>query len=150
MNQTVRKTSRPSSATRADDRPAPARLRPVEPTRIATAAENRVARRATRYAELRKMQDEIAAELREASADLIEDMKATGTDRVLTAHGLVSFLPETAPKKVPDVDAAVALLESKNIPQPPTMAAWLARHELVMPEKTKAGLPDRLEFRRSK
>lgn len=114
------------------------------------AAAIRAAREADRYAELRVKQAEIEAEIKALSYELVEDMKAAGKERFSTEHGLVSFLPATAAKEVPDVDAAVALLEARGIPQPPTMEDWLARHGLTMPKKAKAGLPDRVEFRRSK
>lgn len=110
----------------------------------------RAAREADRYAELRVRRAEIETEEKSLSYELIEDMKLAGKERFSTEHGLVSLLPATAAKEVPDEEAAVALLVSKGIPLPPTMEEWLKRHGLAVPKKAKAGLPDRIEFRKAK
>lgn len=167
MNQparasSARRSSRasapPESTTRPRDpwshqvAPPPA---PVEETRRERetgdpAAAIRAAREADMYAQLRVQRARVDEEIERLSSELIEDMKAAGKERFSTEHGLVTFLPATEARAVPDVDAAVALLEQHGIPQPPTMEEWLSRHGLAMPKKAKAGLPDRIEFRRSK
>jgi hypothetical protein len=155
-NGPARRSSRASAAPESQTRPTLARVesRPAPPTEArAVTRENvaiRAAREADRYAELRVKQAEIEAEVKALSCELIEDMKDAGKERFATEHGLVSFLPATDARAVPDEAAAVALLESKGIPLPPTLEDWLARHGLAMPKKAKAGLPDRIEFRRSK
>jgi hypothetical protein len=154
-----RSVSRASAPPESETRPNLARVAPppepaIESPRMHDergdpAAAIRAAREADRYAELRVKQAEIDAEVKSLSCDLIEDMKEGKKDRFSTEHGLVSYLPATPAKEVPDVDAAVALLEARGLPQPPTMEDWLARHDLAMPKKAKVGLPDRIEFRRS-
>lgn len=159
MNRPARVSSarRSSRAPESETRPTVAKIAPppapaVESRRAEgdPAAAIRAAREADRYAELRVRQAELEAELKALSCELIEDMKAAGKERFSTEHGLVSFLPATDAREVPDPEAAVALLESKGIPQPPTMEDWLQRHGLTIPKKAKAGLPDRIEFRKTK
>ncbi len=110
----------------------------------------RAAREADEYAEIRTRIDALTEEKKELEAKLIADMRASEKRRFTTERGLVSFLPATEPGgEVVDQEAAIALLESKGIPLPPTLEEWLGRHGLAAPKKQKKELPDRIEFRKS-
>jgi len=129
--------------------PAPPPPEETSPVRSDPAAAIRAAREADEYAALRVRLAEIDAEKKELEARLVEDMKRAGKTRFSTEHGLVSFLAATVGGEIVDEAAAVALLESRGLPQPPTLEEWLRRHELDVPKKVKKGLPDRIEFRKA-
>jgi hypothetical protein len=90
--------------------------------------------------------DEFTREKERIRVRLIEAMKAANKKNFNTMHGRVTLLDATESKPVADEKAAVALLESRGIPQPPTMEAWLAQHRIPMPTKDRPGLPDRIKF----
>lgn len=94
--------------------------------------------------------DEFTAEKERIEVELIAAMKVADKRNYNTMHGRVSLLLATEDKQVPDMDAAVALLEKHGIPQPPTMEAWLAQHRLTVPTKSKKGLSDRIKFEPNK
>lgn len=79
-------------------------------------------------------QAEIEAEVKAIATRLVIDMKAADKKSFVTEHGLVTFLSATPSHPVPDIDAATLLL---------------AKHGEKMPTKPKAGMPDRIEFRKS-
>jgi hypothetical protein len=110
---------------------------------------------ADEYDSIRVKQAEFDAEEKRIKEQLIAAMKAAHKEHFNTMHGRVSLLKATESKEVPDEKAAVALLAKHGIPQPPTMAEWLARHRdsegkpLQMPMTTKEGMPDRIKFEKN-
>lgn len=146
------KHERPSSPPASQTRPrlATTRPEPVDETTPDTFAAIDAARLADDYDSIRVKQEEFAREEESIRTRLIEAMKAANKKNFNTLHGRVTLLEETESKQVADEKAAVALLESRGIPQPPTMEAWLAQHRIPMPMTTKKGLPDRIKFELNK
>lgn len=151
MRNLTKKTERsapPASQTRP--KLATTRPEPADETTPDTYAAIDAARLADEYDAIRVKQEEFAREEESIRKRLIDSMKSSGKKNFNTMHGRVTLLESTESKPVPDMDAAVALLEKHGIPQPPTMEAWLAQHRLAMPTKPKAGLPDRIKFEMNK
>jgi hypothetical protein len=123
---------------------------PVDETTPDTFTSIDAARLADDYDAIRVKLEEFGREEERIRLQLIEAMKTSCKKNFNTMHGRVSFLEKTEDKQVADEKAAVALLESRGIPQPPTMEAWLAQHRIPMPMTTKKGLPDRIKFEMNK
>lgn len=136
----------PESQTRPVTRAQPP---PEPPAEKVDAIAIRAARTADEYAKVRVEQIELEERKRSLETLLKRDMSVADRKRFITAHGLVSYTPAGSPKDVLDLEAAVALLEARGIPQPPTMEDWLKQHGLAMPTKVKAGTPEKIEFRRA-
>lgn len=122
---------------------------PEPPTEPVDAVAIRAARRADEYAELRVEQAALEERRRTLEEALKRDMSAAQKKRFVTQYGLVSYTPAGQDKSVVDADASVALLESRGIPQPPTLEDWLKQHGLTVPTKIRPGVPEKIEFRRA-
>lgn len=140
-----------SSAPASQTRPklATARPEPIDEPRSDFAAARDAARLADDYDALRVKIAEFEAMEADLRPRLIAAMKAADKKHFNTMHGRVSLLDATDDKQVADEKAAVALLESRGLPQPPTMEAWLAQHRIPMPMTTKKGMPDRIKFEKN-
>jgi hypothetical protein len=152
----VTKTDRsPPPASQTRPKLAQTRPEPVDEPLPETFTAIDAARFADDYDAIRTKQIEFEAEEERLRVLLIVAMPASGKKNFNTMHGRVSFLPKTEGKQVPDEKAAVALLASHGIPQPPTLEVWLAQHRdsegkpLQMPMKPKEGMPDRIKFEKN-
>ena len=146
----VMKAEKPAPASQTRPRLATTRPEPVDEPLPEIVASREAAILADDYDAIRVKLDEFTAEKERLEELLIAAMKRADKRNFNTMHGRVSLLAATDEKQVPDMDAAVALLEKHGIPQPPTMEAWLAQHRLTVPTKTKKGLSDRIKFEPNK
>lgn len=146
------KVERPSTPPASQTRPRLMSTRPdpVDETTPDTLAAIDAARLADEYDAIRIKQEEFAREEERVRIRLIEAMKASNKKNFNTMHGRVTLLESTDDRQVADEKAAVALLESRGLPQPPTMEAWLAQHRIPMPMTTKKGMVDRIKFELNK
>ncbi len=142
--------SAPPPASQTRPRLVPTRPAPADETTPDTYAAIDAARLADEYDAIRVKQEEFAREEERVRLRLIEAMKSSDKKNFNTMHGRVTLLERTEDKQVADEKAAVALLESRGLPQPPTMEAWLAQHRIPMPMTTKKGLCDRIKFELNK
>lgn len=138
----------PSSQTRV--KAAPSRPEPTRESMPDFEASADAARLADELNALRIKKAEFAALEEDLLPRLIDAIERSGKKDFGTLHGRVSLLPATGDRSVIDEDAAVALLSSKGISQPPTLEAWVRQNNLVVPMKTKPGLKARIMFAMNK
>lgn len=138
----------PASQTRV--KAAPSRPEPARETLPDFEASADAARLADELDILRVKQAEFVMLEAELLPRLIDAIKRSGKKNFGTLHGRVSLLDATPSRSVIDEDAAVALLASHGISQPPTLEAWVVQNHLVVPMKDKPGLKDRIKFEMNK
>lgn len=138
--------SAPPPASQTRPKVASTRPDPADETTPDMHAAYDAARLADEYDAIRVKQEEFAREEEQIRLRLIEAMRRSGKRNFNTMHGRATLLEATDDRQVADERAAVALLESRGLPQPPTMEAWLAQHRIPMPLTTKKGLAARIKF----
>lgn len=147
-DSTAPKTDRSPKARKSDPGPASGPRIAAEPATATTCeAQKSLKELAKEYASVRIHLDAMNEREAALKAALITAFVQEGQKAIATEHGLVSYKNGTADKTITDEKAAIAMLEAKKLPLPPTLEAWFKEHDLVLPTTVKKGNAPTVEFR---